>query len=84
MTLLDFIIKTLGNAAGEVADLKVILSMVVAKFPDTAGLLNPIIQKLDAPVTPEALALLGPEVLKEALNIAQGRFDGTPHAGDAV
>lgn len=84
MTLLDLILKTLGQAAGQVADLKVVLAMVVAKFPDAASLLNPIIAALDAPVTPESLAALGPEVLKEALDIAQGKIDPRDHAGDSI
>ena len=84
MTLLDLILKTLGDAASEVKDIKVVLALVVAKFPDTGAVLNPIIAALDAPVTPESLAALGPVLLKEALDIAQGKIDGRDHAGDDI
>jgi hypothetical protein len=46
--------------------------------------LNPIIAKLDQAVDPANLAAVGGAVPGELLNIAQGKLDPRPHAGDAI
>jgi len=84
MTLLEIIQKLLGTAAGQMAHVKEILTAIVAKYPDTAGSLNPIIAELDAPVSPESLATLVSALPQEVLNIAKFKLDPKFHAGDAV
>jgi hypothetical protein len=84
MTLLEIIQKLLGTAAGQMGHVKDILAAVVAKYPDTAGSLNPIIAELDAPVSPESLATLVSALPQEVLNIARFKLDPKFHAGDAV
>jgi len=84
MTLLEIIQKLLGTAAGQMGHVKDILAAVVAKYPDTAGSLNPIIAELDAPVSPEALATLVSALPQEVLNIARFKLDPRSHPGDAV
>lgn len=84
MTLLDVIMKALGQAASQIGNVKAILASIVTKFPDTAAELNPIIAALDAPVTPESLAALGAQIPGELLNIAVGKINPKTHSGDAI
>jgi hypothetical protein len=84
MTLLEIITKLLGTAAGQMGHVKEILGSIVAKYPDTAGSLNPIIAELDAPVSPEALATLVAALPQEVLNIAKFKLDPKLHPGDAI
>lgn len=84
MTVLELILKALGSAAGNVANLKATLQSVVQRFPDTAGELAPIIDALDAVVSPESLAALGAAIPGELLNIVQGKLDPRPHSGDSI
>ena len=84
MTLLEIIQKLLGQAAGNMAQVKTILAAIVAKYPDTATSLNPIIAELDAPVSPEALASLAAAIPGELLNIARLKLDPKVHPGDAI
>jgi hypothetical protein len=84
MTVLEIIQKLLGQAAGQMSHVKDILAQIVARYPDTAGSLNPIIAELDAPVSPEALATLVAALPQEVLNIARFKLDPKPHSGDAI
>jgi hypothetical protein len=84
MNALDWILKLLGLGAGEGPAVKAALLEAVAKLPDLAGVLNPIIAKLDQAVDPANLAAVGGAVPGELLNIAQGKLDPRPHPGDGI
>jgi hypothetical protein len=81
VTILDFITKVLGLAGAAEPSLKVVLTAIEAKFPDTKAELDPIIAALNAPLDVAALASVLPP---EALNILKLQFDPRPHAGDAI
>jgi len=84
MTLLQAILKLLGDSAGNIGNLKAILQSVVDKFPDLAAELGPVIAALDATVTPEAIAALAVSLPPELWHIVQGKLDPRDHSGDAV
>jgi len=84
MTALEALLKILGVAGAQVQNLDAVLAALVTRFPDLKADLDPIIAALSQAVTPAALASLGPTVLSEALAIALGKVNPTPHAGDAI
>jgi hypothetical protein len=80
MTILDILVK----AAPSMAGVKQVLRDAIARFPELAPSLQPIIDSLDNPVSPENIAALAAVLPGELLNIARLQLDPRKHPGDVV
>lgn len=80
MTLLDLLAK----AAPEMAKVKAVLTEAIRQYPDLAPSLQPILDGLDNPVSPESLVALAAVLPAELLAIGRGQIDPRRHPGDSV